>query len=577
MPGRGSHHRPQDARGGTSPGGRRFERTGGLGTRLAHVAAACLCSRLLLLLPRRPIGRPSPAQAGSCTAFWTGCLVPRTQSQFAELLSRPLESLGRSAGASKCQLRSSQPRKLFSRASATGVKDSSPAKMLKQILSKMYIDPDLLAELSEEQKQILFFKMREEQVRRWKEREEAMEKKESLPVQPRPKKDNGKSVHWKLGADKEVWVWVMGEHHLDKPYDVLCEEILAERARLKAEQEAAELRTSQSRESTGSLKTKSHASDVQAPGDKESRVGKKAAEEGGQGRGCGPAPSPEEQKTPSPSSSSRNIQQMLADSISRMKEYGFLQKKESVKKTQDEEIKQIDEERTKQIYKNWKEDSEWQASLRKSKAADERRRSLAKQAREDYKRLSQRGRGSEGPQSPPGGPQKPRRPPLPPKPQFLSPTGQPHRPLRNQGVMRTESSSAQEDIVRWFREEQLPLRAGYLATSDSIAPWFHGILTLKRANELLSTCQPGSFLIRVSERIKGYALSYRLEDGCKHFLIDASTDSYSFLGVDQLQHASLADLVEYHKEEPITSLGKERLLYPCGQQEQPPDYLELFE
>lgn len=40
----------------------------------------------------------------------------------------------------------------------------------------------------------------------------------------------------------------------------------------------------------------------------------------------------------------------------------FNQKKESTKKTQDEEIKQIDEERTKQIYKSWKEDSEWQAS-----------------------------------------------------------------------------------------------------------------------------------------------------------------------------------------------------------------------
>lgn len=34
----------------------------------------------------------------------------------------------------------------------------------------------------------------------------------------------------------------MGEHHLDKPYDVLCNEIVAERAQLKAEQEAEELR-----------------------------------------------------------------------------------------------------------------------------------------------------------------------------------------------------------------------------------------------------------------------------------------------------------------------------------------------
>ncbi|XP_059942017.1 SH2 domain-containing protein 4A isoform X1 [Mesoplodon densirostris] len=450
--------------------------------------------------------------------------------------------------------------------------------MLKQILSEMYIDPDLLAELSEEQKQILFFKMREEQVRRWKEREAAMEKQESLPVKPRPKKDNGKSVHWKLGADEEVWVWVMGEHHLDKPYDALCDEILAQRARLKAGQEVRELRKTQSREFTSTLKPKSHSSDVRAPGDREPRsVCEKAAEEGGHGRGRGPASPREEEKTPLPSSSSRNVHQMLADSISRMKEYGFHQKKESAKKTQDEEVKQIDEERTKQIYKSWKEDSEWQASLRKSKAADERRRSLAKQAREDYKRLSQRGRGGEGPQSPPSGPQKPRRPPLPPKPQFLSPSGHPCKPLRNQAAARPASRSAQGDIVRWFREEQLPLRAGYLGTSDSIAPWFHGIITVQRANELLSTCVPGSFLIRVSERIKGYVLSYLSKDGCKHFVIDASTDSYSFLGADQLQHASLAELVEYHKEEPITSLGKELLLYPCGQQEQPPDYQDLFE
>lgn len=70
--------------------------------------------------------------------------------------------------------------------------------------------------------------------------------------------------------------------------------------------------------------------------------------------------------------------------------------------------------------------------MRKSKAADEKRRSLAKQAREDYKRLSLAAEKAkcEESQSLPRVPQKPKRPPLPPKPQFLNPAGYTQKPPR---------------------------------------------------------------------------------------------------------------------------------------------------
>ncbi|KFW62392.1 SH2 domain-containing protein 4A [Pygoscelis adeliae] len=424
--------------------------------------------------------------------------------------------------------------------------------MLKQILSDMYIDPDLLAELSEEQKQILFFKMRQEQIRRWEEREAAGER--ASEKKPLPRKANGKSVTWKLGADNDVWVWVMGEHPSDKSYTAICEEIQAQRAKRLAREQGKEGRETDSSVTWSLHPQPGGLGETDVHGNKKSTVEEKK-EVSCQGKGNWKA------------TFILNISQVGEETTA---------PQEAIPQSHPSSESQ----RT--LQKSDENEPEWQESLRKSKAADEKRRSLARQARDDYRRLSlqgiHRGKQADISKGATAGDRRPLQyPPLPPKPKLLPPAMANGRAIRKEGIQRTISNSTEESIIKWFKEEQFPLRAGYQKTADTIAPWFHGILTSKKAEELLNKTVPGSFLVRVSEKIKGYVLSYQSVEGCKHFLIDASSDSYSFLGVDQLQHSMLADLVDYHKNEPITSLGKELLLYPCGQEDQEPDYISLFE
>lgn len=110
--------------------------------------------------------------------------------------------------------------------------------MLQQILRDLYVDPEILAELDDQQKQNLFCKMREEQVRRWK---IWTEKIGADPPKSR-KTNNNKSVNFLKGVDGEPWVWVMGEHENDKSIEVILRDEAIEKARKMAEKEAEELR-----------------------------------------------------------------------------------------------------------------------------------------------------------------------------------------------------------------------------------------------------------------------------------------------------------------------------------------------
>ena len=57
----------------------------------------------------------------------------------------------------------------------------------------MYIDPELLEQLGEEQKQILFRKIREEQVRRWQVKDKEIE---SNPTKSTPRKVDSFYPDW---------------------------------------------------------------------------------------------------------------------------------------------------------------------------------------------------------------------------------------------------------------------------------------------------------------------------------------------------------------------------------------------
>ncbi|XP_006876223.1 PREDICTED: SH2 domain-containing protein 4B-like [Chrysochloris asiatica] len=329
--------------------------------------------------------------------------------------------------------------------------------MLQQILRDAYIDPELLAELSDVQKHILFYKIREEQLRRWREFEaqEALTQMGDLRPPKTKRAASDKHIQWLLGADGEVWVWIMGEAPGDKPYEEISEELITERAWLQAQREAKELWRQKEAEITKKFRD--------ALANEKARIlAEKWKEE----------------------MEDRKATKVLEERIHEE----FKRKEEEERKRGEEQIRLQEERRAKELY--WtlkqaqiqshaseKEEHEWEEQLRRSKAADKERSRRAQRARDEYWHHSLRaiqkgtvaGLSSMFRELGQSHQQEARGyhhlsgsgPPLPP----TVPVRAWERPLRP--VSRAV-------IVRWFKEEQLPRRAGFERNTTSIAPWFHG-------------------------------------------------------------------------------------------------------
>ncbi|XP_052235477.1 SH2 domain-containing protein 4A-like [Dreissena polymorpha] len=443
--------------------------------------------------------------------------------------------------------------------------------MLQQILTDMYIEPELLAELSDEQKQILFLKMREEQIRRWKEREEKLEQ-EDRKKPKKPRKPGGKKVDFLLGRDGNEWVWVMGEHENDRSIDQILEEEAQRKAAEQARREAELLRLKEEAEIKQKMEEERQRLEKEREAEirrleeealyqsiKEARLAAQRAEE-----------------------EQRKREQEEALRMKQLQEEAAVERRMSLSKIQDAEKR-----RSNEIYIRWKEmrrqldqvaeetshevDKNWRESERKAKEAEQEMKLIAQRAREENRqsltRVSQlivnANRLTLG-----------EKPPLPPK---TSAVIDKNRQLREERRKSRPARPPNRDaVVDWFHLEEKSRKSVIDAKSGRAEEWFHGVISRMDAEKLLLDKPKGSFLLRVSEKVWGYTISYRAADRCKHFLIDATEDNYHFFGPNQLSHNSITDLVQYHKTNPITLAGRELLISSCGQNCDPPDYWDLF-
>ncbi|XP_030758564.1 SH2 domain-containing protein 4A-like [Sitophilus oryzae] len=408
--------------------------------------------------------------------------------------------------------------------------------MLQQILRDMYVDPEILAELDEQQKQTLFCKMREEQVRRWIAWNDKLGEESTLT-----KPNNKKSVSFLKGSDGEPWVWVMGEHKDDKSIEDIIKEEAIDKARKIAEKEAEQLRKQVEAQLSEYIDLTPKIEDI---------GNSKLDYEDDMDIYCSVDELREKinsqnfQKPQKPlanyqlnSYQSKNNKFSFIDTRDVLQEISLNTQKVAQKVALWE--KRLTEERTTEIFRNIrkkqeqvareaeeeekKKDQVWREQERKAKQAEQQIREIARRARAEHRLTSNMEIDT------------------------------------NYSTVNAGVPPGRQAVFEWYRQKEKPRLAG-LDESNNVQSWFHGLITRSQAEKLLLDQPHGTFLVRLSEKIWGYAISYRAEEKCKHYLVNAS-QTYSFCGTNQLEHNSLDDLIKYHHKQPLT--GGEKLLRPC--------------
>ncbi|CAD5125579.1 DgyrCDS13782 [Dimorphilus gyrociliatus] len=394
--------------------------------------------------------------------------------------------------------------------------------MLAKIIKDMYIDPELLAELDDDQKQILFRCMREEQIRRWELKDK--EHDDYLANQAKEAKQSTKDkkvVNFLKGDDGNDWVWVMGEHKNDLTIEEILERETLTKAEIEAREEAERLLKIEEEENERRLKREEEEArrktDLEAMKKLNTireRTRKKSIEL-------------YEQRT------KRRSRELMSQMSERRKSF----REEALK---EDEV----------IEREWKEREE------KVKVAEKERRESFIRARREHQenKISFKNEAII-------------------LKNFIRLSNAFSKTPDN---LKNTKPRNKDDVLAWFRKCEKPNGTGYDPSTNKIATWFHGIIGREKAEDLLKNEPPCSFLIRVSEKIWGYVLSYKTNSKTKHCIIDTTNGTYQFLsGNSKYCFKTLAELIEKYKKVALSPNTGETLKFAVGQKTEVPDYEEL--
>lgn len=121
----------------------------------------------------------------------------------------------------------------------------------------------------------------------------------------------------------------------------------------------------------------------------------------------------------------------------------------------------------------------------------------------------------------------------------------------DQKKFEKDLSKIKSKVVRWWIKYERN-KGCHVDEEGTIYPWFHGLISRVEAEDYLFDQDTGAFLIRVSERVNGYAISFRYSHRIRHYKLGFSPNGgYEISGCSE-DFGTLIELIEHYQVSPIT-------------------------